>query len=222
MRFLIREQEFERSVASGEFAYQRNQQSASIRELWRATAPAEGYRFLRVDLDGRAGLSGNSYLFHATLTAVGKLERLKLRVFGPQLRLEGDLLPQDGSLTAVFEINDRPWETELELPANCPVWFPSATGLGLLAKAVGHEGSYCTVALNQQEQFKPELRHVDVRLAESEEVQVGRHHLLARPYSISWSDQQRHVWLDDYGWPVRAERGDGLVAEETQYIRHTV
>jgi hypothetical protein len=42
----------------------------------------------------------------------------------------------------------------------------------------------------------------------------------ARRLAINWDDQQRMLWVDKNGWPLRMERDDGLSAVLARQIKY--
>ena len=89
MRFLIHELPYERPLLAGRLRYRRDGAPMGAVESWRLTDAAEGYRFLRVDMDAREAPSGHSHLYHATLDPSGRLEQLKFRFWGQGHEVEG-------------------------------------------------------------------------------------------------------------------------------------
>ncbi len=149
MRFIVREQSYEKPVAAGMWRYERNGEPTGAVESWRLTQPTDGIELLRVDLDARDAPSGHSYLYHlirqdnghfGTLSA-GCFERLNYRFWGDGLQVEGTVLFEEtattaGSVQAVHNlrtVNGTTYEEEMGFSLSTPFWFSSSTGLGLLA-----------------------------------------------------------------------------------------
>lgn len=219
MRFLIREQDFEQLSAAGTYRYEQNGRPTGVTEAWRVTSVSDGYRFLRVDLDAREASSGNSYLYHVLLNDQGLPERIKYRAFGPQFSARGDLLVEAGGLTAVRQVNEVAFEEVVDQPPIVASWFPSVAGLGLLVTQAQKRDNIKAVSLDPAQTTPLSKISMDVACLAEETLAVAGRQLSARPCSIRWPGQQRDIWLDRYGWPVRMVRGDGLTAIETTYMR---
>ena len=142
MRFLLKEQPYERPIASGSFRYDWSGQPTGLVEHWRYTAALDGYHFLRVDLDGRAS-SGHSTLYNLLLNRSGKPEQLKYRFFATGIRIVGQLLFENDEILAIHERNGV--KSEQLFTDTGAFWFPSAAGLGLMAS---HNGKVVATCLN--------------------------------------------------------------------------
>lgn len=186
-------------------------------ESWRLTDAAAGYRFLRVDLDGRAGPTGNSSLFHLTLNAQGQPEQLKFRSFGPRQQVKGSVLFEGSTLVIVREVEGQGRQEEI-LIAN-HFWFPATMGLGLLAGLSG-EGQVEAVMLDAAVAFAPRLVTLHYHQGQPEMVEVMGKQWDTRPLTLTWADQTRTLWLDAHQQPLLIARQDGLRGRETRYIRY--
>ena len=217
MRFLLHEQGYEKPVAAGRLIYEQNGQPTGAVESWRLTEAVEGYRFLRVDVDGRAAASGNSSLFHLTLSPEGQPERLLFRFFGPTAQIKGSVLFDGQTLSIVREITGQERQEE-ELVAS-HFWFPSTVGLGLLAGLTG-EGQVTAGMLDAAAQFTPHLVTLHYRVGQPEMVEVMGKQWQTRPLALTWADQTRTLWLDAHHQPLLMQRQDGLCGRETRYIRY--
>lgn len=217
MRFLLHEQPYEKPIASGRFVYERDGQSTGAVENWRLTDAAAGYRFLRVDLDGRAGPSGNSSLFHLTLNSQGQPERLLFRFFGRAGQVKGTVLFEDHLLTVVRELPGQERQED-ELVASY-FWFPSTVGLGLLAGLTG-EGQVKAVLLDAAALFTPRFVTLHYHQGQPETVTVMGKQWKTRPLTLTWADQTRTIWLDAHHQPLLMQRQDGLCGRETRYVRY--
>lgn len=219
MRTLIRELPYERPIAAGRYRYQRDGEPTGATESWRLTAAAEGYRFLRVDLNAQAAPSGDSYLYHLTLDADGRPDRLSFRFFGSAFQAGGNLLFDEDAVTLARTVNGRRFEEERELAPGYAFWFPATAGLALLAANAGDDETAPTVTLEKEERFA--LRLVDLRLrsGRSQQHAIMGKQVALRPLTLSWADQQRTIWIDQYDWPLKMERED-LTAVETRYVRY--
>lgn len=220
MRFIIREQDYEQLVASGQLVYELDGQPTGTLETWRLTEAVAGYRFLRVDLDAREAASGNSYLYHATLNDKGTAERLKFRVYGDQRQILGDVLFEDSSVTVARQIDDERHVEELSVPSGFAFWFPTAMGLSLLTGPSLEDGMVAAVSLDPDQDFAAVVTNVRRSYREEEELVVTRQVVWVRRCLIGWLDQIRTIWIDKYGLPVVVERDDGLKGIEKRYIRH--
>lgn len=217
MRFILREQGYERPVASGKLVYERDGQPTGALENWRLTEAVEGYRFLRVDLDARAAASGNSSLFHLTLNPQGQPERLLFRFFGTSGQVKGTVLFEDHLLTVVRELPEQERQED-ELVASY-FWFPSTVGLGLLAGLAG-EGQVVAVMLDAAAHFAPRFVTLHYHEGQPEIVELMGKQWDTRPLTLAWADQTRTLWLDVYRQPLLMKRQDGLCGRETRYVRY--
>ena len=219
MRTLIRELPYEQPIAAGRYRYERDGQPTGAVESWRLTAAHEGYRFLRIDLNAQAAPSGDSYLYHLTLDAAGRPDRLSFRFFGSALQAGGNLLFDQDVVTLARTVDGRRTETERDLPSEYAFWFPATAGLALLVGKAGEDGTITAVTLDRDQQFA--LRFVDLTIRAhppQPHLIMGKETVL-RPLSLSWADEQRTIWIDEYDWPLKMER-DRLAAVETRYIRY--
>jgi hypothetical protein len=220
MRSLIHELPYEQPLAAGLLRYERDGRATGAVEHWQLTAAVEGYRFLRVDLDARDAASGESTLFHLTLNPGGRPERLRFRFFGPGCDVNGHLLFDEGRLTLSRVVNRVRHEEEMALLPGYAFWFPSTIGLGLLAGNVDQAAPLTAVTLHKATHYGLHATEVTFRHGEAGTLRVGRDELPVRLLDIRWQAQQRLLWLDEAGWPLKMKRGDGLTAVETRYIRY--
>lgn len=219
MRFIIREQDYEKLQAAGKLRYSRDGQPTGLEEQWRVTAAAEGYYFLRVDVDGRRASSGVSCLYHLTLGPEGRPERLKLRCFGPSSDLSADYLLDKQIITAIREVNGRHFEQVLEAPDGYVFWFQSALGLSLLARAADGANLEHVISPDEAADFALLGASAELQWYSEETMVVTHQSVEVRPCLIRWLGQKRKVWLDGHGWPVRLQIDESLEAVETQYVR---
>lgn len=234
MRFLIRELPYEKPLAAGLLRYAQHGRQTGALEEWRLTAAADGYRFLRVDLDARDAESGHSHLYHLVLNEYGRLERLSFRFWGAEVQISGNVLAEDQVLLATREVNGSRFEDVVEFKANCGFWFPTSIGLGLLGNCVQgglppENGRRTTVMLSGElgEHSLQDGRAFTLRPAEvhlsfhpEEVLTIMGQNLEVKPFQIRWHDQERTLWLDDHNWPLKMMRDDGLMAVETRLIRY--
>lgn len=221
MRFLIRELAYERPVAAGRLRYEIDGRPTGAIEMWRLTDAVDGYRFLRVDLDAREAPSGDSYLYHLTIGADGRAERLAFRVWGLGRRLGGNVLLDERSVAVARNVDNvaqSRLEDEVTLAPGYAFWFPASTGLSLLAHLPA--GEVTAVTLDYTESLKLHVLPAYLRRDQPARVEVAARQLLLQPLTISWNEQSRAIWLDEYGWPLKMERGDGLTAVTDYYIRY--
>jgi len=134
MRFIIHELPYERPLLAGRLRYLRDGAPMGAVESWRLTAAAEGYRFLRVDMDAREAASGHSHLYHATLDPSGRLEQLKFRFWGQGHEVVGSVVRQGDELIGSRRVDGRAYEDVARAGA---FWFPTGGGLALLAEYAG-------------------------------------------------------------------------------------
>lgn len=203
MRFLLREQPFERLVSSGTFLYSQHNQPTGAVEHWRLTNAIDGYQFLRVDLDARAALSGRSHLYHLLLNPAGKPEQLKFRFWATGWDVAGILLFDRTGLTLSRTINGEKIEDIGE--AKQPFWFPATSGLWLL---------------NQTEQPEPTTAYTlqipTFQLTEWLLTLANNPPMLR----ATWANQSRTLWFNQHGFIEKMVRQDDLTATLTRYIHY--
>ena len=225
MRFIVREQHFEKPIAAGKLRYEQDGTPTGAVETWRLTTPTEGVEILRVDLDARSAPSGHSYLYHLIRQDNGRLDRLNYRFWGDGLTVAGTILWEGGNLTLNRTVNSKSCNEEVRFADKTAFWFPSSIGLGLLGSFT-NEKQVTAVTLNtstdnEAAAFCLQQTAVNLSLNDAEAVQVGSKSIQGRPFTITWADQQRTIWLDEqHNWPLKMKRSDGLTAIETQYIRY--
>jgi hypothetical protein len=218
MRKLIREMDYERPVAAGRYRYTRHGKATGAVESWRLTAARDGYHFLRVDLNAQEAACGNSYLYHLTLDAAGRPERLSFRFFGPGQQIGGNVLFSAGVVTAVRTVNGERVEEEMVLPAAYAFWFPATAGLSLLAQLPA-AARVPAVTLCRDRHLALAATNVMATMAALEQIELMGQVVDTRRLTVQWDGQERTLWLDEYGWPLRMQRND-LVATETRYLRY--
>lgn len=224
MRFIIREQPYEKPVAAGLLRYEQDGKPTGTVEEWRLTDVTDGYRFLRIDLDARDGASGDSYLYQLILNPEKQLERVKFRFFNARKIISGDILVEDNLMTLLRDVNGQDGDEHYEETADTTekplFWLPSSIGLGLVADHEAAAEAVPAVTLDKTADFA--FKRVSVRLSagEKETLAVARRDVVARPLSIRWQDEERTIWLDEHDFPVKMVRGDGLTAVETRHIHY--
>ena len=220
MRALIRELPYERPIAAGRYRYERDGQPTGAIESWRLTAAQEGYRFLRVDLNAQAAASGDSYLYHLTLDAAGRPDRLSFRFFGTAFQATGNLLFAEDALTLARTVDGRRLESERGVLPGYAFWFPATAALALLAEEAADDEPMPAVTLDKEEQFALRLVNLRIRRGRPQTLPVMGDERLLQPLILSWADQQRTIWIDQHKWPLKMER-PGLTAIETRYVRYS-
>ncbi len=219
MRFLIHEQPYERPLLTGQLRYYEGGRPTGAVESWRLTDAVDGYRFLRVDLDARDAPSGRSYLYHLVMNPIGRPEQLKYRLWGSGLDVSGVVLWENGRLTAAREVNGERLE---ETAVGRAFWFPSGAGLAQLIWSSG-ETRGVTLRINTDD---PALvmamweTEVAIELGTPETVTINNAILPVRPLSVFWDDNQRIVWIDTDGRPLRLWRSDGMTALAERLVRY--
>ncbi|MFQ5399530.1 MAG: hypothetical protein ACE5E7_08020 [Anaerolineae bacterium] len=226
MRFIIKEQPYEKLLAAGMWRYERDGRPTGAVEHWRLTEAASGFRFLRVDLDARAADSGHTYLYHALLNEDGRIERLKYRFWGNGLRVSGDVVLEVDSVTASREVNGVSESQVLAMPAGYGFWFPSTEGLGLAAQLPGGI-PLPAVTLNSDVTGPHALAVQQVELTrymvitDFVEEDVAGRKVEVSPRRVAWNGHERMVYLcREDGRPVKMVRADRLTAVSTRYINY--
>ncbi len=215
MRFIIKEQPYEKLLSAGQFRYEMDGRPTGAVEHWRLTEVDDDYRVLRVDLDARAAESGHSYLYHAVLNENGRFERLKYRFWGDEMEITGDIVLNETNITASREVNGQSFDETLDLPVLYGFWFPSTIGVGMLA-AILDCAERTAVGLsavsNQQSAFSLFTTKLDLALTGDQ-------------LTVRWDNQKRELWLDEHMWPVKMVRGglsddSRLTAVATRHINY--
>ncbi len=192
--------------------------------MWRLTTPTDGIEILRVDLDARDAPSGHSYLYHLIRQENGRLDRLNFRFWGSDLTVSGTILWEDNLLTLNRSVNGNGCNEELKFDADTAFWFPSSIGLGLLSPFTTRKKA-TAVTLNTNldnaaSAFCLFKTSIDLSIGKDQPIQIRAKAVQGWPFTITWTDQQRTIWLDDQNWPQKMTRNDRLTAVETQYIRY--
>lgn len=201
MRFLLKEQPYEKRIAAGTLRYERDGQPTGALEHWRYTHALDGYKFLRVDLDGRES-SGDTFLYTVLLNSDGRLEDLRWRFYNAAFHAGGQVLFDGRHATAVREVEDSHFEEETELVDGVAFFFPAVLGLWLLKDKQLHTA--VTLDMHNREpadfmkmvSFPAELKHIDTAL------------------NLEWVRQDRQLDFGKHGWPIHMARPDGLTAVE--------
>jgi len=220
MRFIIREQEYEKLIASGKFRYEMQDRVTGAYESWRQTSVTSGFGFIRVDLDRRETLEAATTLFHLALSPGDGPVRLKFRHFEQMKEIDGDVQIQEGNVTLSRQINGRRYDDELEVEPGFRFWFPSTIGLSMLCKQNIKEGSFTAIGLDPEENFRLVEKTVTLEWQEKERLTVAGRSTVAQRCLIVTDEETNVVWLDEFQWPIALQDADGERAIETQPIRY--
>lgn len=238
MRFVLREQPYEKPLASGQLRYEQDGRPTDAVESWRLSQAVDGYQFLRVDLDARQAASGHTYLYHLVLHKNGRPERLQYRFWGSGFNVSGHVLLFDGSATASRLVNGQRFEEEITVSGRPAFWFPSSAGLGLLANLAEEKiaaaitlqvpayaehnsgGDGRPVTGDPAKVFALQQAETHLHYGNKERLAVMDQEWTVRPLSIRWSGQMRTIWLDANSSVLKMVRDDGLTAVATRYIRY--
>lgn len=224
MRFIIHEMPYEVPLTAGQWRYVLDGEATGAVEEWRLTEAVEGYRFMRVDLDARAAPSGRSYIYHLTLDEAGKPVQLKYRYWATGTEIIGTVLLEADAVIVTREGSSGRQEDVLMVPTGYVFWFPATAGLGLLAGLMGHESRTAvllqTATADPDLLMSPLLTEVSIDKTEASMIEVMGKEESARGLTIRWEDQQRNLWVDEDGWPLRMKRDDGLTAVLTRAIKY--
>jgi hypothetical protein len=231
MRFIIKEQPYERLVSAGQYRYEIENKPTGAVESWRVTAVTDGYQFLRVDLDAREAKSGHSYLYHAVVNPAEEVERLKFRFWGAGLEIVGDVVLEETAVSVTRTINNETFADVLTPPKGYRFWFPSVAGLHF----AGWRGNdpKTAVTLNGQIGGPDTLAAQVVEfeyyplITDYMEMEVAGKMRQYSPWRIAWDDGFWRVIMRDaeLGWPIGMERmgldGSGrLTAVAVYYIQY--
>ena len=216
MRFLVREQGYERAVAAGQLRYSRDGAPTGVVESWRLNEAVQGYRVLRVDLDGRAA-GMNSLLLHLLLDPAGQPERLTFRAWAADGgKLEGNLF-FDADQLICGRTRDGARLSDVNLPRPKPLrwWYPAGTGLAAFAGLPA--GTHELIYLDPAAEFVPTPIPVTVGEAVADDLVERDRPVPARKRTITWTQQMRTIWFDEHNWPRRIDAG-AWQADEIRYV----
>ncbi len=224
MRFIIHEMGYEKPLTAGQWQYVLDGQATGAVEEWRLTEAVDGYRFLRVDLDARAAASGRSMIYHLTLDENGAAAQLKFRVWDGGVEIVGTVVLEEDAVIVTREQGGTRQEDVLNAGSGYAFWFPATAGLGLLS-GLGDADQLTAVTLKSTaadpaQLMEPQLTKVSVRSGSPREIEVMGTSQSLPARIISWEDQLRTVWVDESGWPLMMERGDGLTAVTRRLIKY--
>ena len=219
MRFIIHELPYERPLLAGRLRYERDGRPTGAVESWRLSDAAEGYRFLRVDLDARAAQSGHSWLYHVTLGPDGRSEQVKARFWAAGREVTTTLNIEGDEWLATRQVDGVAFE---DVARGGAFWFPAAAGLALLRGCVD-ETRGVTLLMDTSDAARTLAlcaTPVTIALGAPVEEQVGDETLDVGTLSVAWDHNRRMVWLDDDGRPLRLWRDDGLTAVAERLVRY--
>jgi hypothetical protein len=219
VRFIIHELPYERPLLAGRLRYESDGAPTGAVESWRLTAAAEGYRFLRVDLDAREAPSGRSWLYHLVLNEAGRPEQLKYRFWGDGHEAGGSAVWDGDEVVASRRVDGLAYEDTARGRA---FWFPAGAGLALLAWSVGETSAVTIRGHSSDPAALMALVEtaVSTHLGEAQMEDVAGELLPVRPLNVTWDDQRRTVWLDARERPLRLAAHDGLTATAERLIRY--
>ncbi len=219
MRFIIPELPYEAPVAKGLWRYEQDGEATGAVEQWRLSTAHDGYQFLRVDLDARLAASGRSYLFHAVLDAESRPVRLKYRLWQGSQEVMGNVQLERDAVLFTSGQDERRVEEMIALDEGYKFWFPCSSALGLLAKSQFDGWTPAvTLVVSENGANGPALLPLVTSVnRQGPRYTTGSKEALG-PITLSWENQQRTLWLDAQGWPLRMRRQDGVTARETELI----
>lgn len=220
MRFIIREQDYEKLIASGRFRCEMQDRATGAYESWRQTSVVGGYGFIRVDLDRRETSKTVTTLYHLAISPSSRPDRLKFRHFEQMREIVGDVQIQEGYVTLSRQLNGRRYDEELRLEPDFRFWFPSTIGFSMLCNQDIREGSLTTITLDPEQDFKLVDRNVTIEWQEKERLTVADRSTVVQRCLIITNKQTHVVWLDEHRWPIILQYADGRRAIETQPIRY--
>jgi hypothetical protein len=226
MRYLIREMDYERPVASGNLVYRRDGTPTGMTEAWRFSEALEGYKVLRVDLEMTGSPNSESLLVHGLIKADLSYERIKFRTWGSRVEIEGDLQFEEWMIAfsqiLTYGLDNRREKKEEEIPFSQESHFaiPGAAGLGQIAAQFSRKSVISLLTLNREVEYQVMKNMAEIKPAQEVPLMVLGREVPTRPYSISgMEDSPAELWIDRHNWPVRAVMPDGTTAEETAYWR---
>ena len=221
MRFIVREQSYEKPIAAGLLRLEREGVPTGAVESWRLTTAVSGYQILRVDCDNRETETGDSFLFHLVQQESGQPERLGYRYWGQGMMIEGTALFTDGHINARRNINGRTVEEEIKIDDG--FWFPSNIGYGI-ASQLSQKPMFNTATLSKQPINENSLTLQQTQLTQNQQSKqvgqtIGQKTVQTKPTTIMWHLFEKTVFIEqNHQWPTKIVHEDGLTAVETRYI----
>ena len=219
MRFIIREQDYEKLVAAGQLPYLSAGVETGAVESYRLTQAVEGFSVMRIDLDRRGTTEASSTLFHLLLDPGGRPERLKLRCFSRTGSLEADVLVEDESFSVSRTSGEDVFQNEMQRPRGYGLLLPTAVGLGLFVHGNPAGRSAGAIMLDETRRYAPVRTSVEIDPQDEEVMTVTGQIVVVRSYLIRQNGAKCKIWLDDHGLPVRLDDEDGSLAVERRYVR---
>ena len=219
MRFIIHELPYERPLLAGRLRYEHDGVPTGAVESWRLTRAVDDYRFLRVDLDAREAPSGRSSLFHVTLNPAGRPEQIKYRLWGNGPEVSGAAVWEKKEVIAARRVDDVAYE---DVACGEAFWFPAGAGLALLAVYAGETKGITMMAdtSDPARMMAVVEMPVAITLGAAATEDINGELLPVRPLTVVWADQQRTLWIDTEGRPLRLRRNDNLTAVAERLIRY--
>lgn len=207
MRFLLKEQPYEKPLAAGSLRYEREGVPTGAVEHWRYTLAVDGFRFLRVDLDGR-GSSGDTFLYTLLLNEGGVPEDLRWRFFtaNNRHRAMGQVLFEGEAISHVRTVDGVRFEEEVR-PR--PFFLPTSAGLWLLKSAVG-AAEVLTLAMHQR--APEDFMALSAICPEMTAVADG----LRVAFGGGW----RALRWNGAGFVQKMVRDDGLTAVQSRFLTY--
>lgn len=226
MRFLIREMEYERPVASGRLRFERAGDPTGLVEAWKFNRALDGYSFLRIEMDTNNPADQEITLVHVLVNRDANIERLKFRFFGKEIDIDGDVQFDRNLLTLNRAFTHKGKNTkerkveEISFDSDAVFLFPTIASLALVTFTVPQDGQRSCIMLDKESLFSIQSGYARFKWGEEEDREVLRQKVVVRPCSISWDTRTVRLWLDELNWPVSASFNDGLSATEVAYWRY--
>jgi hypothetical protein len=220
MRCIIREQPYEKLLAAGHFRYQKDGEPTGVEEVWRLTELIEGYRNLRIEIDARNSIGGETTLYHLVINPSGQPERLKMRQFGSGSAMSGDVHLEANTLVIYSDIDGKRFEHELAPPEGYLFVVPSVIWFGFLLAGNHSQQDVPAASFSQEYDLQPLESTIKLSRQGKKKVNVSGFDIDVRTFQVDWLGQRCHLYVDQYDCIVEALYGDGLIAKETKYIRH--
>jgi len=219
MRFIIHELPYERPRLAGQLRYERDGQPTGTVESWRLSDAADGYRFLRVDLDAREGESGRSWLYHVTLNPAGQPEQVRARFWEEGREVNLAAVRQDDEWLAARQVDGVAYQ---DVARGEAFWFPAGSGLALLRSSAGQTRgvTLLTDTSDPARLLALVQTPVSIVLGATTTETVGDETLPVQSLSVAWGQSRRTVWLDNDARPLRLWREDGLTAAAQRLVRY--
>ena len=169
MRYVLKTQPYEKNIAAGTFRYAFNDIPTGVIEMWSLSHALDGYKFFRVDVDGRSlKTDGYSTLYNVVIGPDGGPENVKFRHFTTAppaaekgLKLKGQIVFDDDVIFVTREIGDKRFEDEFEAPLDM--------ALPVAARWHGTSASADVLTLDQRNLFQPLITTVRPKMVETAE-----------------------------------------------------